>query len=132
MTSNLPSSLKLGILSSTVGESERLLLASVELRLGSIAHLVDYLEYKGHHVVRFVDSVSEVEKVLASGSDFSVAVINDPLLNGEDGEVAGNLIRDKRPKARIIAVSYEPQDWADLTLRSLPTEGEVLQAVESV
>jgi len=108
------------------------LLGSVLLRLGDIPHLVKYLESRGHYIVRIVYLVSEIEEVLAGDLDFSVAIINDPLPSGEKGEAAANLIREKHPSAKIIAVSDERQDWADFTLMRFPSDREVRQAIEEV
>lgn len=68
----------------------------------------------GHRVIGEAASLEEVERLIDSGINPTVSIVDGRLTGGDDdGQKVAELIREKLPETIIIALSSEPQTYGD-------------------
>lgn len=113
-----------------MGEREKILVADDQSFVrDSLAAL---LEGEDHNIVAQVGSVEEVQKLLESGKEFSVAIVDGNMPNEGDGKAAATFIRNKYPNVKIISLSANPQNWGDVNLSKRNSPNEILKAISSL
>lgn len=113
-----------------MGEKERILLVDDES--ANRKSLTRLLEMDGHTVVAEAASVSDVQDIVHSDIDFSLAIVDGWMQRQNDGETSAKILRKQRPEAKILALSLDKQTFGDVNLLRRDGPDAVLKAIREI
>lgn len=112
-----------------MSEKERILVADDMRVVHSSLRII--FEIGGHEVVADAYNPDEVEAIVDSQIDFSVACVDGKMPEEGDGARAASYIRAKRPSVKIVSISVDKQSFGDVNLLKDFSARELLNLIRS-